>query len=84
MMANKFGAPWCLVLLWAHFNKKAVQALSTFTVDKFVDFLWAARRFPRMRCAKSVAIKFSSPLSGAETAAYGIESASRRDCRAAL
>jgi hypothetical protein len=84
MMANKFGAPWCLVLLWAHFNKKAVQALSTFTVDKFVDFLWAACRFPGARHAKSVAIKISSLLSGTETAAYGIESASVRDCRGPL
>jgi hypothetical protein len=73
-----------LVLLSAHFSKKAARALSTFTVDKFVDFLWAACGLPRERRRDSAAIKISSAVSGAETAAYGIESASVRDCRAAL
>ncbi|MEX2239237.1 MAG: hypothetical protein WD775_00940 [Burkholderiales bacterium] len=84
MMANKVGAPRCLVLLSAHFSKNAARALSTFPVDKFVDFLWAARRLPRECPRESAAIKISSILSGAETAAYGIESASVRDCRALL
>jgi hypothetical protein len=78
------GAPRRLVLLSAHFSKKAARALSTFTVDKFVDFLWAARRFPRACHPKSAAIKISSILSVTETAAYGIESASVKDCRAQL
>jgi hypothetical protein len=81
---EQVGAPQCLVLLSAHFSKKAARALSTFPVDKFVDFLWAACRFPRECRRESAAIKISSVLSGTETAAYGIESASVRVCRAPL
>jgi hypothetical protein len=81
---EQVGAPLCLVLLSVHFSKKAARALSTFPVDKFVDFLWAAHRFPRACHSKSAAIKNSSLLSGTETAAYGIESASVRHCRAPL
>jgi hypothetical protein len=73
-----------LVLLPAHFSKNAACALSTFTVDKFVDFLWAASRFPGERHGESAAIKISSVVSGAETAAYGTESASVSDRRARL
>jgi hypothetical protein len=73
-----------LVLLSEHCSKNAAWALSTFPVDKFVDFLWAAGRFPRAVRAKSAAIKISSDVSGTETAAYGIESASVRESRARL
>jgi hypothetical protein len=53
-------------------------------VDKFVDFLWAVKRFPRSARRKSAAIKISSTLSDAETAAYGIESVSMTRGRATL
>jgi hypothetical protein len=84
MMANKVGAPRGLVLLSAHFSKKPARALSTFPVDKFVDFLWAARPLPQESKHKSAAIKISSVVSGVETGRYEIESASVRDCRAWL
>jgi hypothetical protein len=69
-------------LVPAHFSKKDDPALSTFPVDKFVDFLWAARRFPRNGIRKSGATKISSLLSGNETAPYEIESVSTWDWRA--
>ncbi|HSG77259.1 MAG TPA: hypothetical protein VLA30_14120 [Burkholderiales bacterium] len=84
IMANKMALRGLWFLLSAHFSKKAERALSTFPVDKFVDFLWAAHGLPRARHAKSVAIKNSSILSGTETAAYEIESGSVRDRRAPL
>jgi hypothetical protein len=63
------SAPRVVVLLSRDFNKNAVRALSTFPVDKFVDFLWAEPRLPGNRRRESAATKISSVLSGAETGA---------------
>jgi hypothetical protein len=81
MMANKRCAPRRFFFP-AQFIEKAARALSTFPVDKFVDFLWAAPRLPLISRRESAATKISAVLSDAETAAYGIESGSVRDCRA--
>jgi hypothetical protein len=66
-------------LLPADSNKNAERALSTIPVDKFVDFLWAARGVPLGSHRKSGATKISSAVSSAETAAYEIESGSVGD-----
>jgi hypothetical protein len=73
-----------LLLLPAEFNEKAARPLSTFPVDKFVDFLGAAGCMPQEWSAKSAAIKNSSAFSGRKTAPYGIESAFAKRARVGL
>jgi hypothetical protein len=57
-------------------SKIAAAPLSTKAVDKFVDFLWADAPASHECRRKSAAIKISAVVSGAETAAYEIESGS--------
>jgi hypothetical protein len=65
--------------LWCGDSSKiAATPLSTKAVDKFVDFLWADAPYRRGCRRKSAAIKISAVVSGTETAAYEIESASVR------
>jgi hypothetical protein len=59
-------------------SKIAAAPLSTKAVDKFVDFLGADAPASHESCRKSAAIKISAVVSGAETAAYEIESGSMR------
>jgi hypothetical protein len=59
-------------------SKIAALPLSTKAVDKFVDFLGADAPASHESCGKSAAIKISAVVSGTETAAYEIESASVR------
>jgi hypothetical protein len=63
-------------------SKIAATPLSTKAVDKFVDFLWADAPASHESSRKSAARKISAVVSGAETAAYEIESASVRNSAA--
>jgi hypothetical protein len=81
---EQLNAPRGLNGLPADFNKNAAPALSTFPVDKFVDFLWAAKALPQESPRKSAAIKISPVVSGAQTAAYEKESVSVRARGASL
>jgi hypothetical protein len=66
--------------LWCGDSSKiAAEPLSTKAVDKFVDFLWADAAYSRECARKLAATKISAVVSGAETAAYEIESVSVRD-----
>jgi hypothetical protein len=77
MMANNMDSG-CLLAWCGDSSKNAATPLSTKAVDKFVDFLWADAPYSRACRRKSAAIKISAVVSGAETAAYEIESASVR------
>jgi hypothetical protein len=68
-----------LLLLCGDSSKIAATPLSTKAVDKFVDFLWADARPSHEFLRKSAASKISAVVSGTETAAYEIESASMRN-----